>query len=213
MIKESLNSVAQPRYTVLKGRASSGLLAVCCVLLALLMPLMICGEQGQATTSTALLSDYQQIVYDDASGLPTREANDICQTADGYIWIGSYGGLLRYDGQNFLSMAALAGEEALSVRALYEDSAGRLWIGTNDRGALVYDKGRFTWVRGDVGGSVRAFVQGLDGRMYIASSNGLAVVTKNAVSSMEARSCCATTWIPVPLTIPGIRLRNSGCLR
>ena len=37
-------------------------------------------------------------VYNDQNGLPTGEANTILQAKDGYIWIGSYGGLIKYDG-------------------------------------------------------------------------------------------------------------------
>ena len=38
-------------------------------------------------------------LYDNKTGLPTSEANAIATTSDGFIWIGSYGGLIRYDGQ------------------------------------------------------------------------------------------------------------------
>ena len=38
---------------------------------------------------------YSSVLYDNSNGLPTSEANDIAQTADGFIWIGSYSGLIR----------------------------------------------------------------------------------------------------------------------
>ena len=39
--------------------------------------------------------------FDDSNGLPTGEANTVLQTKEGYVWIGSYGGLIRYDGTTF----------------------------------------------------------------------------------------------------------------
>ncbi len=44
---------------------------------------------------------YSAILYNNTNGLPTSEANDIAETTDGFIWIGSYSGLIRYDGNNF----------------------------------------------------------------------------------------------------------------
>ncbi len=40
---------------------------------------------------------YSAVLYDNTNGLPTSEANDIVQTIEGFIWIGSYAGLVRYD--------------------------------------------------------------------------------------------------------------------
>ena len=40
-------------------------------------------------------------LYDASNGLPTSDANTILATSDGYIWIGGYSGLIRYDGSTF----------------------------------------------------------------------------------------------------------------
>ena len=92
------------------------------------------GEAGYGLTN--------QIVelYNSKDGLLTNEANTICQTRDGYIWVGSYSGLMRYDGRSFF----VCGEEEDGIRldgirALYEDEHGRLWIGTNEDGVFWYD--------------------------------------------------------------------------
>ena len=44
---------------------------------------------------------YTAVLYNNRNGLPTSEANAIAQTDDGFIWIGSYAGLIRYDGKTF----------------------------------------------------------------------------------------------------------------
>ncbi|MBE5905461.1 MAG: hypothetical protein E7277_01535 [Lachnospiraceae bacterium] len=40
---------------------------------------------------------YSAVLYDNTNGLPTSEANAIAETSEGFIWIGSYSGLIRYD--------------------------------------------------------------------------------------------------------------------
>ena len=44
---------------------------------------------------------YASVLYDNTNGLPTSEANDIVETEEGFLWIGSYSGLIRYDGNTF----------------------------------------------------------------------------------------------------------------
>lgn len=44
---------------------------------------------------------YVQTIYNDGNGLPGGKANDIAQTKDGILWVGTYGGLYRYNGSRF----------------------------------------------------------------------------------------------------------------
>ena len=78
------------------------------------------------------------VLYDNTNGLPTSEANAIVQTADGFIWIVSYGGLIRFDGNTFVRMDSTSG--ITSIKCLYVDSMDRLWIGTNDNGIAVMEQ-------------------------------------------------------------------------
>ena len=50
--------------------------------------------------------NYSAVLYDNTNGLPTAEANAIVQTSEGFIWIGSYGGLIRYDGNPYSHQCA-----------------------------------------------------------------------------------------------------------
>ena len=85
---------------------------------------------------------YCAVLYDNTSGLPTSEANAIAQTSEGCIWIGSYSGLIRFDGNSFVRMDSTRG--VASVVCLYTDTRDRLWIGTNDNGVAVLEKGQLT---------------------------------------------------------------------
>ncbi len=142
--------------------------------LTLLIWLTLCCR-GYAEESDA--NQWIKTVYNENNGLDTGEANAVIQTSDGYIWIASYGGLLRYDGRTFENFSI--GDNAMpssSVRALYEDGDGRLFVGTNDQGVFLYENGGFTEVRDDEGNfySVRSFAENLSGTVYVGTTSGLA---------------------------------------
>ena len=121
---------------------------------------------------------YAAYLYDNTTGLPTSEANAIAETSDGFIWIGSYGGLIRYDGKSFERYKSNNG--IASVVSLFVDSSDRLWIGTNDNGAAVMDRygGVTTYSKHDglPSASVRDFAEGPGGEIYVATTQGIAFV-------------------------------------
>jgi ligand-binding sensor domain-containing protein/sensor histidine kinase YesM len=70
-------------------------------------------------------------------GLSQNSANCIMQDSQGFIWVGTWDGLNRYDGYDFLVFKSTVNDEGsemsnLTVNALHEDNAGRLWIGTEN---------------------------------------------------------------------------------
>ena len=115
-------------------------------------------------------------VFDQTNGLPTDEANAVLQTRDGYLWVGSYGGFLRFDGSEFHNFSTEGAIATPSIRCLFEDSAGRLWIGSSDAGVFVYENGVFTAVpctKKNSYLSIRDFAEGRDGTIYVASTSGV----------------------------------------
>lgn len=123
---------------------------------------------------------YTGILYDNSNGLPTSEANAIAETADGFIWIGSYSGLIRYDGNTFDRIDSTTG--IASVVSLFVDSKERLWVGTNDSGAAVYEKGEFRMYGKEDGLqslSIRSITEDPEGNIYLATTHGIAVIDKN----------------------------------
>ena len=122
---------------------------------------------------------YSAILYDNRNGLPTSEANAIAQTEEGFIWIGSYAGLIRYDGNTFELIQSPEG--ILNTRCLFVDGAGRLWVGTNDYGVFLMNGGQLQRVDRDgqlVSVSIRAVAEGTDGLIYIGTASGMAVVNE-----------------------------------
>src|SRR5262245_24470530 len=77
--------------------------------------------------------------------LPQLTIRAITQTQDGYLWIRTYNGLIRFDGVRSIKYD-LAHTPRLSsdgVYCLYEDRLGDLWIGTDDGGVIRYREGEF----------------------------------------------------------------------
>ena len=121
---------------------------------------------------------YSAVLYDNTCGLPTSEVNDVAQTEEGFIWVGSYSGLIRYDGNTFERIDSTSG--IASVTCLHVDSRNRLWIGTNDSGIAVMDSGgivkSFSKSDGLRSASVREICEDASGRIYAATTHGLAVI-------------------------------------
>ena len=123
---------------------------------------------------------YSAVLYDNTNGLPTSEANAIAETEEGFIWIGSYSGLIRYDGNTFERVDSTTG--IASVVSLYVDSKNRLWIGTNDSGIAVMENGKYTMFKDSKelkSSSIRAIVEDDEGNIFIATTNGLGMIDTN----------------------------------
>lgn len=77
-------------------------------------------------------------------GLPQSSVNDIVQTQDGYIWLATNGGLVRFDGINFTTFnrSNTPNMRFDRIIKLYEDRQGALWI-TSESGMLRMNNGEF----------------------------------------------------------------------
>ncbi|MBR3124870.1 MAG: histidine kinase, partial [Mogibacterium sp.] len=118
--------------------------------------------------------NYSAVVYDNTNGLPAAEANAIVETSEGFIWIGCYAGLVKYDGNTFERLDSTQGVNSIS--SLYVDKQDRLWIGTNDNGVAVMENGKFRfWDEKDgLGASKINDIEGDDdGCVYVGTTEGI----------------------------------------
>ena len=84
-------------------------------------------------------------VWQTDEGLPQNAVSAVVQTRDGYLWIGTYGGLARFDGVRFAvfdnnNTPAMSSSR---VTSLFEDSSGNLWIGYEGGELVCYQTGIF----------------------------------------------------------------------
>src|SRR5687768_14296203 len=98
---------------------------------------------GAALTGGASVPPHGERVFRTVDGLPQATVNAIAQTPDGYLWLGTDGGLGRFDGSRFVAFTA---DDTPALRldrvgALLVDGAGALWVGTYGGAGLARLRG------------------------------------------------------------------------
>jgi diguanylate cyclase (GGDEF)-like protein len=123
------------------------------------------------------LSQFRHDGWQIEQGLPQNAVSALLQTGDGYLWVGTLGGLARFDGARFTTFGAAEFSELASqpVLGLMQDAQQNLWIGHN-KGAAIYRDGKFraVFAAGPLGDQrVWAFAQAPDGAVWAATNSGL----------------------------------------
>ena len=132
---------------------------------------------GYAVTGQINGVGYTTELYNASNGLPTSDANCVLADSMGYIWIGGYSGIIRCDGTNFERLDSSNG--LTSGKALFEDSKGRMWVGTNDNGIVMLDgitSTHYTYKDGLPASTIRAFAEGEDGTIYVGTTSGICFI-------------------------------------
>jgi ligand-binding sensor domain-containing protein len=105
-------------------------------------PLIVC-----CFTPTSL-AQYRFDSWTTDNGLPHNWIRAIHQSRDGYLWLPTLDGLVRFDGVRFkvFNRANTPGltSNRFSYHALWEDRQGSLWLGTEEGGVIRYRDGVFT---------------------------------------------------------------------
>jgi signal transduction histidine kinase/ligand-binding sensor domain-containing protein len=110
-------------------------------------------------------------------GAPTN-VEALAQTSDGCLWLGTAGGLFRFDGVRFDAFNSPFGDRLLSnsVRSLFAPASGGLWIGYLFGGFSFLNNGRVKNYSSDPAsptGSVHNLAQSRDGIVWAATTSGL----------------------------------------
>jgi ligand-binding sensor domain-containing protein/signal transduction histidine kinase len=131
-----------------------------------------------AIAQTGALDGYTRHVWHASDGLPEQTVQAFAQTPDGYLWIGTTGGLVRFDGAHFTVFdrqnTPALGEN--SVFCLMVSRDGALWIGTEGGGLARLFKGQFrVWTthEGLSNDFVRSVAEDAHGRIWAGTDNGL----------------------------------------
>ncbi|GMU44544.1 MAG: hypothetical protein IT479_14475 [Xanthomonadales bacterium] len=137
-------------------------------------------------TSLGRASEQAELFFEsvgDAESIPDNNVSALAQDAQGFLWIGTPDGLIRYDGYRFRRFDNdPAGADAPGghfVRALLRARDGRLWVGTNADGVsvLATDEAAVRRIRAGADGlssnTVRALAEDARGGIYIGTREGL----------------------------------------
>lgn len=131
----------------------------------------LCAQSGAAQARA--LQPIQRQVWTTEDGLPQNSVHAVLQTADGYLWLATEGGVARFDGVRFLRFGT-ENEKAFSSNdtcCLVQTRDGSLWIGSAD-GVVRYRDGVFEAVRG-VAGGVLGMAASQDGSLLVLLPSGL----------------------------------------
>src|SRR5688500_13280276 len=92
--------------------------------------LLLASAPALALDPTRSITQYDQHAWATTEGLPQSTILALAQTRDGYLWIGTEEGLVRFDGVRFtvFDTANTEGFTHNNVQAIAPDQEGNLWI-------------------------------------------------------------------------------------
>src|SRR5437868_4904612 len=104
----------------------------------LLLPILLWAGSVLALAPEQAINEYSHDLWQTEQGLPSNSIQAITQTPDGYLWLGTKGGLVRFDGVRFTVFDKINTTEIKSndILALCVEHEGSLWIGTYGGGLV-----------------------------------------------------------------------------
>jgi len=137
------------------------------------------------------LSQYGLDTWDGADGLPQFRIRAVVQTRDGYLWLGTANGLVRFDGVAFTTFdTSNSGLRDNEISSLVEAGDGALWIGTYGGGIARLKDGQFTTyttTNGLPNDSIRRLDVDAAGYLWIATPTGLARLADGGFTTFTTR--------------------------
>jgi ligand-binding sensor domain-containing protein len=158
---------------------------------------------GAFWPSTALALDpakaitqYRRMHWTGEDGLLSNSALAVVQTRDGYIWVGTEEGLVRFDGVRFTAFTS-ATTPAIRhnrVSALCETSPGTLLIGTFGGGLVTYKQGLFAAVSGTEGLRIERWTSSLTSSSPRTVRRRVSSVASRGRSWRRRIAVCGSAW-------------------
>ena len=143
------------------------------VIKILILPILIAVSFCFNTINASeYLGDKTETRYDTTSGLLTGKANTICQTDDGYIWIGQYAGLSKYDSKQFFTITNYEDINLTSIVTL-ANYGNILLIGSEKGFFIRYPNNTFEKVKTDDSSLVVKDIKVIEDIAYIGTTSGL----------------------------------------
>ncbi len=172
---------------ILSGTRKFCVLLQCCLFAFCLVPL------ASASLDPAReIRHYHQDLWTTDQGLPQNDILDITQTPDGYLWVATEKGLVRFDGLAFAVFDSVntPALKVSSISALTVDQSGDLWIGMHGGGIARLHHQQFTAFDSKSGLSndvVNALLEDRAGDLWIATEQGLNRFHNGAISVLQIK--------------------------
>lgn len=166
---------------------------------------------AQALDPTRAISQYAHTAWRNRDGYFGSAPSAIAQTRDGYIWIGTSAGLVRFDGVRFIPWTPPKGSRALSsgsITSLFASKDGSLWIGGGHGLARWYNGVLTDYPSGNV--LIDSILEDREGHIWISRTritDGSGPVCE--VVGSKLRCYGKTDGIPEP-QVPAFTIDSSG---
>ncbi len=156
--------------------------------------------------STAL-ANYSRQSWVMENGLPQNSVTALMQSHDGFMWLGTEAGLVRFDGNTFqlFDRSALPGLPDNDISCLLEAPDGAMWIGTS-AGLALWKDGTvktFTVHEGLPSGGVLALRGSADGNLLVWTEQGLARQAGDRFEAVKNVDAFPRIALPPPAEYPG----------
>jgi ligand-binding sensor domain-containing protein/two-component sensor histidine kinase len=169
------------KQKVMAGPYYAGLL---CISIALWVN---SGIRSLALDKAKSIIQYNHKVWRTEDGLPQNTVRAILQTREGYVWLATEDGLVRFDGIRFVVFDRHNTRQikSNSIQVLYEDREGNLWVGT-DGGLARCKDGAFTaysTADGLSSDNVGSIYEDREGNLWVGTTGGLNRLNQGRVAA------------------------------
>jgi ligand-binding sensor domain-containing protein len=147
-----------------------------CLVVLICVGLGMAHGQQVLTSPHYIVQRWEAVATEDS--LPQNTVTAVVQTQNGYLWIGTYSGLARFDGLRFtvFNDSNAPGLASSRVTSLFEGDDGTLWIG-HERGEVSsYRAGRFQTANFQAnwsGGKIHDLAADTAGDLWLLNADGL----------------------------------------
>ena len=150
--------------------------------------LLVLGHRAPAESQFAV------DVWSTADGLPQSSVIALTQTRDGYLWLGTLNGLVRFDGNSFtpFNLNNTPGLPGNGIVFLFEDRRTNLWVGTSSGGLCRIQNGVInSFQTGD--GNILNACEDESGAVWFCEANGRLLCWRNGQMNLHPEFT-ATFW-------------------
>ena len=140
-----------------------------------------------ALSPSQAIEQFTQRRWSLAEGLPQVSATAIVQDDDGYLWVGTFGGLVRFDGVRF-ELVEGSGSCSSRILSLAIGPDGSVWVGTQRSGLCRVVRGELARVDFPAGleiGGVADIEVASDGSVRLATAHGLVTIDGSRISRVS----------------------------
>src|SRR5579883_2461467 len=165
-----------------------------------LVVLLLIGASAYGLDPNRKVTQYVHRIWQTQQGLAESTVYSVIQTRDGYLWLGTQAGLVRFDGVRFTPVESIypSAPTNVWVRDLAQDDDGVLWIGTNESGVYRLENGQFTHFSqrdGLPSDSVSFVIAGKSGDLWIGTSGGVARLNNGKFQTFRAAEGLDTGFV------------------